>query len=145
MGHSFLLYLLCLQNAMFCLSGLGVQAAYWTMVEEQRVTQTAALILMQSVDEALDAAMKNEVLADWKGLDPHVKFPTYLKHLRLRSSRVVPKRVLNFLVIERLEFSCHISAAFLRAHRSARRQLREFIGKKTYMKSNDSIVAMRGF
>ena len=32
----------------------GVQATYWSMLEEGRITQTAALILMQSVDEALD-------------------------------------------------------------------------------------------
>ncbi|KAI5075495.1 hypothetical protein GOP47_0009571 [Adiantum capillus-veneris] len=107
----------------------GVQAAYWTMVEERRVTQTAALILMQSVDEALDAAMKNEPLADWKGLDPHVQFPAYLKHLWLRNSRIVPRPLLNFLVAGRLESGCYLSAAYLRAHRVARRQLRDFIGE----------------
>lgn len=32
----------------------GVQAAYWHMLEEGRITRTATLILMQSVDEALD-------------------------------------------------------------------------------------------
>ncbi|KAH7430442.1 hypothetical protein KP509_09G099400 [Ceratopteris richardii] len=99
------------------------------MVEEGRVTQTAALILMQSVDEALDAAMKNKGLADWKGLRPHVQFPTYLKHLRLRNSSIIPRKLLNFLVAERIEFGCIISAAYLRAHRSARCQLREFIGE----------------
>lgn len=107
----------------------GVQAAYWTMLEERRITQTAALILMQSVDEALDAVIKNEVLIDWKGLDSHVQFPQYLKHLWLRNSRLVPKKLLNLLVVERLELGCYISAAFLRAHRIARRQLREFIGQ----------------
>ncbi|KAH7444411.1 hypothetical protein KP509_02G077100 [Ceratopteris richardii] len=107
----------------------GVQAAYWTMVEKGRVSQASALILMQSVDEALDAVMKNRTLSDWKGLDPHVRFPSYLRYLWLRNSRIIPRRFLNFLVAERVEFGCIISAAFLRAHRSARCQLREFIGE----------------
>jgi hypothetical protein len=107
----------------------GVQAAYWTMLEERRITQTSALILMQSVDEALDLVMKNEGLDDWKGLNPHVQFPRYLKHLWLRNSKILPKKMVNLLVVERLELGCYISAAFLRAHRIARRQLREFIGQ----------------
>ncbi|MCO5555569.1 hypothetical protein L7F22_009114 [Adiantum nelumboides] len=128
----------------------GVQAAYWTMVEERRVTRTAALILMQSVDEALDAAMKNEALTDWKGLDPHVQFPAYLKHLWLRNSRIVPKSLLNVLVAGRLEFGCYISAAYLRAHRIARRQLRDFIGESeiaevVIKESEAEEVAAKGF
>lgn len=107
----------------------GVQAAYWVMLEEGRVTQTAAMILMQSVDEALDFVMKHETVFDWKGLDPHVRFPWYLRYFRLRNSRFVPKKLLNFLVVEGLELGCYITAAFLRAHRTARRQLREFIGE----------------
>ncbi|KAL6001020.1 Son of sevenless 1 [Asimina triloba] len=32
----------------------GVQAAYWGMLDEGRITQSTAIILMQSVDEAID-------------------------------------------------------------------------------------------
>lgn len=39
------------------LASAGVQAAYWSMLEEGRITQTAALLLMQSVDEALDQVL----------------------------------------------------------------------------------------
>jgi len=37
----------------------GVQASYWNMLEEGRITRTAALILMQSVDEALDKVSRS--------------------------------------------------------------------------------------
>eukprot|EP00249_Psilotum_nudum_P020794 c27850_g1_i1 orf=499-4035(-) len=107
----------------------GVQAAYWRMLEEGRITQTAAMLLMQSVDEALDLVVKHEPLLDWKGLDPHVHFPNYLKYLQLRNWNLLPKKLLTFLIVGRLELACYISAAFLRAHRSARHQLREFIGE----------------
>lgn len=107
----------------------GIQASYWTMLEEGRITQTAAMILMQSIDEALDSVMRGDVLLDWNGLQPHVQFPCYLKNLHLRNSKFVPKKLLNFLVVERLELGCYISAAFLRAHRIARCHLREFIGE----------------
>ncbi|XP_051144686.1 sodium/hydrogen exchanger 8 isoform X2 [Andrographis paniculata] len=70
----------------------GVQAAYWVMLDEGRITQTTANILMQSVDEAIDLVVSNEDLCDWR------------------------------------ESACYICAAFLRAHRLARQQLRDFIG-----------------
>ncbi|XP_073024487.1 sodium/hydrogen exchanger 8-like isoform X2 [Primulina eburnea] len=72
----------------------GVQAAYWVMLDEGRITQTIANLLMLSVDEAIDR-VSDEALCDWK---------------------------------ERLESACYICAAFLRAHRIARRQLHDFIG-----------------
>ncbi|KAL3731242.1 hypothetical protein ACJRO7_028162 [Eucalyptus globulus] len=54
----------------------GVQAAYWGMLYEGRITQTTANILMQSVDEAIDT-VAHEPLCDWKGLKSHVHFPNY--------------------------------------------------------------------
>lgn len=105
---------------------VGVQVAYWAMLKERRVTQTAAIILMDSVKEALG---KHEILADWSGLNAYVQFPSYLKWLR--TSRILPKKISNILLIELLEFGCCVSAAFLRAHRIARRQLRASMGMKS--------------
>ncbi|XP_024527441.1 sodium/hydrogen exchanger 8 [Selaginella moellendorffii] len=106
----------------------GVQAAYWVMLEEGRITQTAALLLMQSVDEALDRVAKQDVLSDWSGVHPHVHCPSYLKHLQT-GNFFLPQKLLTYLVVERLELSCYISAAFLRAHLLVRRHLRAFIGE----------------
>ncbi|KAG6396802.1 hypothetical protein SASPL_142959 [Salvia splendens] len=44
----------------------GVQAAYWVMLDEGRINQTTANLLMRSVDEALDL-VSSETLCDWKG------------------------------------------------------------------------------
>ncbi|XP_073024489.1 sodium/hydrogen exchanger 8-like isoform X4 [Primulina eburnea] len=44
----------------------GVQAAYWVMLDEGRITQTIANLLMLSVDEAIDR-VSDEALCDWKG------------------------------------------------------------------------------
>ncbi|PON63827.1 Cation/H+ exchanger, CPA1 family [Trema orientale] len=44
----------------------GVQAAYWGMLDEGRITQSTANILRLSVDEALDF-VSNRPLCDWKG------------------------------------------------------------------------------
>ncbi|KAG6544478.1 hypothetical protein Mapa_014116 [Marchantia paleacea] len=104
----------------------GVQSAYWEMLDEGRITRTSATILMQSVDESLDSVARHEPMLDWKGLRPHVQFPHYLKW---RSSSMVPKRLLSFFTVVRLELGCYIAAAFLRAHRQARHQLRDFIGE----------------
>ncbi|KAK9749820.1 hypothetical protein RND81_02G152900 [Saponaria officinalis] len=102
----------------------GVQAAYWVMLDEGRITQSTANILMQSVDEALDL-VAHEPLCDWKGLKQNVRFPNYYKFLQ---GRVWPKKLVTFFTVERLETACYICAAFLRAHRIARRQLHDFIG-----------------
>ncbi|KAG8498739.1 hypothetical protein CXB51_005099 [Gossypium anomalum] len=107
----------------------GVQAAYWGMLDEGRIAQSTANLLMQSVDEAVDAA-SHEPLCDWKGLKSNVQFPNYYKFLQ-RS--MFPQKLITFFTVERLENGCCICAAFLRAHRIARRQLHEFIG--------DSVVA----
>ncbi|KAF9625219.1 hypothetical protein IFM89_020805, partial [Coptis chinensis] len=73
----------------------GVQAAYWGMLEEGRISQNTANIMMQAVDEAMDL-VSHKTLCDWN--------------------------------VERLESACYICAAFLRAHRIARRQLHDFLG-----------------
>ncbi|KAH9620119.1 hypothetical protein KSS87_023887 [Heliosperma pusillum] len=102
----------------------GVQAAYWVMLDEGRITQSTANILMQSVDEALDL-VAHEPLCDWKGLRKNVHFPNYYKFLQ---GSAFPKKLVTFFTVERLETGCYICAAFLRAHRIARRQLHDFIG-----------------
>ena len=102
----------------------GVQAAYWVMLEEGRITQFTANILMQSVDEALDL-VSSEPLCDWNGLKPNVHFPNYYKFLQ---TSTFPRKLVTYFTVERLESACYISAAFLRAHRIARQQLNDFIG-----------------
>nr|UUA47112.1 salt overly sensitive 1 [Lilium pumilum] len=102
----------------------GVQAAYWEMLEEGRITQNIATLLMRSVDEAMDV-VSSERLCDWKGLNANVHFPRYYRFLQ--SSRL-PRRIVTYFTVERLETACYICAAFLRAHRIARRQLHDFIG-----------------
>ncbi|ONK75034.1 uncharacterized protein A4U43_C03F12640 [Asparagus officinalis] len=103
----------------------GVQAAYWGMLEEGRITQSTASLLMRSVDEAMDV-VSSEPLCDWKGLKSNVHFPSYYKFLQM--SRL-PRRLVTYFTVERLESACYICAAFLRAHRIARRQLHDFIGE----------------
>ncbi|CAK7326876.1 unnamed protein product [Dovyalis caffra] len=105
----------------------GVQAAYWGMLDEGRIMQTTANILMQSVDEAIDLA-SHEPLCDWKGLRSNVHFPSYYKLLQ---ASIIPRKMVTFFTVERLESACYICAAFLRAHRIARRQLHDFIGSKS--------------
>lgn len=102
----------------------GVQAAYWSMLDEGRISQTIALLLMRSVDEAMDV-VSIETLSDWKGLKSSVHFSRYYKLLQM--SRL-PGQVITYFSVERLDSACSICAAFLRAHRIARRQLHEFIG-----------------
>uniref|UniRef100_A0A0D3CA73 Cation/H+ exchanger transmembrane domain-containing protein n=1 Tax=Brassica oleracea var. oleracea TaxID=109376 RepID=A0A0D3CA73_BRAOL len=102
----------------------GVQAAYWEMLDDGRITQGTANVLMQSVDEALDL-VSTESLCDWRGLKPCVRFPKYYKFLQ---SRIIPRKLVSYLIVERLESACYISSAFLRAHRIARQQLHGFLG-----------------
>lgn len=102
----------------------GVQAAYWRMLDEGRITQTTANLLMQSVDEALDL-VSDEPLCDWKGLKANVNFPNYYRFLQ---TSICPQKLITYFTVERLESACYICAAFLRAHRIARRQLLDFIG-----------------
>ncbi|KAK8627629.1 hypothetical protein V6N13_135236 [Hibiscus sabdariffa] len=107
----------------------GVQSAYWEMLDEGRISQSTANLLMQSVDEAIDVA-PHEPLCDWKGLKSNVHFPNYYKFLQ---TSMFPQKLITYFTVERLENACCVCAAFLRAHRIARRQLHEFIG--------DSVVA----
>lgn len=102
----------------------GVQAAYWGMLEEGRINQTTAILLMRSVDEAMDV-VSSEPLCDWKGLKSKVHFPKYYRFLQM--SRF-PRRLITYFTVDRLESACYICSAFLRAHRIARRQLHDFIG-----------------
>ncbi|KAL2343567.1 hypothetical protein Fmac_004852 [Flemingia macrophylla] len=104
----------------------GVQAAYWEMLDEGRIFQTTANILMLSVEEAIDLA-SSEPLCDWKGLKANVHFPNYYKFLQ---SSMFPPKLVTYFTVERLESACYICAAFLRAHRIARQQLHDFIGEE---------------
>lgn len=94
------------------------------MLDDGRITQGTANVLMQSVDEALDL-VSTESLCDWRGLKPRVRFPKYYKFLQ---SRIIPRKLVSYLIVERLESACYISSAFLRAHRIARQQLHGFLG-----------------
>nr|ACF05808.1 Na+/H+ antiporter protein [Limonium gmelinii] len=105
----------------------GVQAAYWDMLDEGRITQSTANILMQSVDEALDS-VTHEPLCDWRGLKSQVHFPNYYKLVQMS----IPCKLVTYFTVERLETACYICAAFLRAHRTARQQLIDFIGDSEY-------------
>ncbi|XP_076900354.1 sodium/hydrogen exchanger 7-like [Bidens hawaiensis] len=102
----------------------GVQAAYREMLIEGRISQSAAYILTQSVDEELDMVSFGP-LSDWNGLKANIRFPNYYKFLQ---TSWFPRKLANYFIVERLEFGCHISAAFLRGHRIARQQLHHFIG-----------------
>ena len=101
-----------------------MQAAYWAMLEEGRINQATANILMRSVDEAMDLVSR-QPLCDWKGLKSNVQFPSYYRFLQM--SRL-PRKLVTYFTVERLESGCYICAAFLRAHRIARRQLHDFLG-----------------
>ncbi|XP_057417543.1 sodium/hydrogen exchanger 7-like isoform X2 [Lotus japonicus] len=116
----------------------GVQAAYWEMLHEGRITQTTANILMLSVEEAIDLA-SSEPLCDWKGLKANIHFPNYYKFLQLR---MFPPKLVAYFTVERLESACYICAAFLRAHRIARRQLHNFIGDSNVASAviNESVI-----
>nr|ABN04857.1 salt-overly-sensitive 1 [Eutrema halophilum] len=103
----------------------GVQAAYWEMLDEGRISESTANILMRSVDEALDH-ISTEPLCDWRGLKSHVKFPGYYNFLH---SKIIPGKLVIYFAVDRLESACYISAAFLRAHTIARQQLYDFLGE----------------
>ncbi|PSR91013.1 Sodium/hydrogen exchanger 7 like [Actinidia chinensis var. chinensis] len=117
----------------------GVQSAYWGMLDEGRIMQSTANLLMQSVDEAIDLAVSHEPLCDWKGLKAHVHFPN---HYKLLHTSLLPQKLVTHFTVERLESACYICAAFLRAHRIARRQLHDFIGdSEIAFKVNDESEA----
>ncbi|XP_019460039.1 PREDICTED: sodium/hydrogen exchanger 8 isoform X2 [Lupinus angustifolius] len=120
----------------------GVQSAYWEMLDEGRISQTTANLLMLSVEEAIDLA-SDEPLCDWKGLKDNVHFPNYYNFLH--SGRFPPKLV-TYFTVERLESACYICAAFLRAHRIARQLLHDFIGDSGVASAviNESLVEGEG-
>ncbi|KAM3383709.1 hypothetical protein ACQJBY_008405 [Aegilops geniculata] len=102
----------------------GVQASYWAMLDEGRITQATANILMRSVDEAMDL-VSSRPLCDWNSLQSNVHFPSYYRFL---SASMLPQSFITYFTVQRLESGCYICAAFLRAHRIARRQLQDFLG-----------------
>eukprot|EP01018_Ginkgo_biloba_P011055 Gb_40245 [translate_table: standard] len=112
------------QSQVITLRHIGVIAAYYRMLEEERITQPAAILLMQSINEALDLALSQKTLLDWKGPSAHVCFPTYARYPHLR---FVPEKLMSFLIVKRLELDCYICAAFLWVHRITRSQLLDFI------------------
>lgn len=99
------------------------------MLDEGRITQSTANLLMQSVDEALDL-VSDEPLCDWKGLKSNVHFPGYYKLLQ---TSIVPQKLATYFTVERLESACCICAAFLRGHRIARWQLHDFLGNINFL------------
>ncbi|XP_044330681.1 sodium/hydrogen exchanger 7 isoform X3 [Triticum aestivum] len=105
-------------------SNKGVQASYWAMLDEGRITQATANILMRSVDEAMDL-VSSRPLCDWNSLQSNVYFPSYYRFL---SASMLPQSFITYFTVQRLESGCYICAAFLRAHRIARRQLQDFLG-----------------
>lgn len=94
------------------------------MIEEGWITQATANILMRSVDEAMDL-VSSQPLCDWKVLRSNVHFPNYYRFLQ----SWLPQRLITYFAVQRLESGCYICAAFLHAHRIARRQLHDFLGK----------------
>ncbi|KAM3327713.1 hypothetical protein P3S68_033762 [Capsicum galapagoense] len=95
------------------------------MLNEGRIPQTVANLLMLSLKEAIDV-VSHEPLCDWKGLRSYVHIPNYFKFLQ---TSFVPRKLVTYFSVERLESACYICAGFLRAHRTARQQLNEFIGE----------------
>ncbi|XP_037463166.1 sodium/hydrogen exchanger 7-like isoform X4 [Triticum dicoccoides] len=102
----------------------GVQASYWAMLDQGQITQATANILMRSVDEAMDL-VSSRPLCDWNSLQSSVHFPSYYRFL---SASMLPQSFITYFTVQRLESGCYICAAFLRAHRIARRQLQNFLG-----------------
>ncbi|KAI3951869.1 hypothetical protein MKW92_021475 [Papaver armeniacum] len=103
---------------------IGVQAAYWGMLNDGRISQNTATTLLGSVNEAIDL-VSHHSLCDWKGIKSHVHFPS---HYRLLQMSICPQKLVTYLTVERLELACYVCAAFLLAHRIARRQLHDFMG-----------------
>ncbi|KAI3997205.1 hypothetical protein MKX01_009049 [Papaver californicum] len=101
-----------------------IQAAYWGMLHDGRIAQNTATTLLGSVNEAIDL-VSHDSLCDWKVIKSHVHFPS---HYRLLQMSIFPRKLATYLTVDRLEFACYMCAAFLRAHRTARRRLHDFMG-----------------
>ncbi|KAL0446673.1 UNVERIFIED_CONTAM: Sodium/hydrogen exchanger 7 [Sesamum latifolium] len=72
----------------------GVQAAYWVMLDEGRINQTTANLLMQSVDEAIDL-VSDEALCDWKGLKSYSQHAICAAFLR--AHRIARQQLHDFI------------------------------------------------
>lgn len=94
------------------------------MLDEGKITETTAIVLINSVDEAMDL-VADEPICDWIGLKLHMNFPKYLRFLQ---ANIFPRKLITYFTVQRLETGCSICAAFLRAHRIARRRLHDFVG-----------------
>ncbi|XP_031387662.1 sodium/hydrogen exchanger 7-like isoform X2 [Punica granatum] len=103
----------------------AVRAAYWRMLDDGSLSGVPASFLMSSVDEATDA-VPQEPLCDWRSLKVFIDFRTCDKVFNMG---IFPRWLVTFLAMKRLQFACYICVAFLRAHRSARRKLGDFMGE----------------
>uniref|UniRef100_A0A453AV02 Cation/H+ exchanger domain-containing protein n=1 Tax=Aegilops tauschii subsp. strangulata TaxID=200361 RepID=A0A453AV02_AEGTS len=81
-------------------------------------------VRLLNVDEAMDL-VSSRPLCDWNSLQSNVYFPSYYRFL---SASMLPQSFITYFTVQRLESGCYICAAFLRAHRIARRQLQDFLG-----------------
>ncbi|KQJ88386.1 hypothetical protein BRADI_4g17381v3, partial [Brachypodium distachyon] len=81
-------------------------------------------VRLLNADEAMDLVASGSI-CDWNGLRSKVRLPSYYRFLSM--SRL-PQRLIKYFTVKRLESGCYICAAFLRAHRIARRQLQDFLG-----------------
>jgi hypothetical protein len=99
------------------ISCAGVQAAYWDLLDQDRLSQYEAILLIQSVDRGLDDETE---LGDWDELKPYVKLPTWLKWIQRGLSGRMSNSLVNSLVVGSLERGCSMAAGYLRAHQQAR-------------------------
>ena len=97
------------------------------MLEEGRTSQTATILLMQAVAESIDLTVEQHRLCLWKPMQAHVRLPAYVREIHHRLRGRLPDRVVNWLTVDRLELAASMSAAYLRALRQARQQLRSFL------------------
>ncbi|GAQ89279.1 Na+/H+ antiporter [Klebsormidium nitens] len=103
----------------------GVQAAYWDLLDQDRLSQVETRILIESVDCGLD---DEDALGDWDELRPYVRVPPWLRFLQsIRRNNPYVNALVNRLVVCSLERACALAAGYLRAHHTARNQLQEFL------------------
>ncbi|XP_069153169.1 sodium/hydrogen exchanger 8-like isoform X3 [Solanum lycopersicum] len=102
----------------------ATRETYWSTFNEGRITESSISVLMESIDEAIDLATQG--LHDWNYISTHLKFPGYY---RFFSTSVCPPRLTRWLVLKKLQDSCHICSAFIHAHRIARQLLLDYTGK----------------
>lgn len=96
----------------------GVQAAYWDLLDQDRLSQVETRILIESVDCGLD---DENALRDWDELRPYVRVPPWLRFLQsIRRNNPYVNALVNRLVVGSLERACALAAGYLRAHHTAR-------------------------